>query len=234
MIGSRSVLAVVPARGGSKRLPGKNLRALCGQPLIGWTFAAGRRSRYIDRLILSSDDAAIIDVARRYGCETPFVRPKELAEDDSPTVDAVLHAMESVAEKYDYVVLLQPTSPLRTADDVDRCIEVCDSQDAQACVTVSRLGKPIAFHYLIDKGGMPLCRLDAIPDLASGLDAGALPCVLNGAVYVVRADFLLRERRFLDAGMRMVTMPPERSVDIDTELDLALADLLLRQRQGGM
>ncbi len=114
MIAGKTVLAIIPARGGSKGVPRKNIRLLAGKPLIVWTIDEAKKSKYIDRFILSSEDDEIIKIAREYGCEVPFKRPIELAQDDTPGIEPVIHAINTLEDKYDYVVLLQPTSPLRT------------------------------------------------------------------------------------------------------------------------
>nr|HPK54819.1 acylneuraminate cytidylyltransferase family protein [Smithellaceae bacterium] len=117
MIQGKTVLAIIPARGGSKGIPRKNITNLAGKPLIAWTIEEAKKSKYIDRLILSSEDNEIIQVAKEWGCEVPFIRPRELAEDDTLGIEPVLHALNTIKKKYDYVVLLQPTSPLRSVDD---------------------------------------------------------------------------------------------------------------------
>src|SRR4051794_29098155 len=115
MIASRKVLGLITARGGSKGLPRKNILLLAGKPLIAWSIAAGKASRFIDRVVLSSEDAEIIEVAKAHGCDVPFVRPSELSRDETPSLDPVLHALDQLPD-FDWLVLLQPTSPLRTAE----------------------------------------------------------------------------------------------------------------------
>ena len=122
MIEGLSVLGLIPARGGSKGVPRKNIRLVAGRPLLAWTIDAARASRYLDRLVLSTDDCEIGAVAIAAGCEVPFLRPPELARDDTPGIDPVLHALGQLPP-FDIVVLLQPTSPLRLASDIDGCIE---------------------------------------------------------------------------------------------------------------
>lgn len=141
------ILAIIPARGGSKGVPRKNIRELAGKPLIAWTIEEAKKSKYIDRLILSTEDDEIIEVAKQYGCEVPFKRPIELAQDDTPGIDPVLHAIEQ-CPGYDYVVLLQPTSPLRTVDDIDGCIEQLLSSDGtNFCVSVTEPEKSPYWMY---------------------------------------------------------------------------------------
>src|SRR5262245_50403921 len=147
MIDSQKILALITARGGSKGLPRKNVLDLAGKPLLAWSVEAARASRYIDRLILSSDDDEIMDVAKQYGCEVPFRRPKDLATDGAPTSPAVVHALDAIGEAFDYVVVLQPTSPLRTAADIDGAIELCHVRRASTCVSMTETSKPSEWMY---------------------------------------------------------------------------------------
>jgi len=222
------VLAIITARGGSKGLPGKNIKPLAGKPLLAWTIEAARQSRYITRLILSSDDADIIRTAQAWGCEVPFVRPPELATDQSSAADAIIHAMSQLP-RHDFVVILQPTSPLRQGADIDACLELCLTHDAQAAVSVKAASdKPPYWH----------CRLGAqhqleplFPELLTHTNRQALPPTYlpNGAVYVSRWQaFLERKTCYHEQALGYV-MPEERSVDIDTQADFNLAEQRLRQ-----
>jgi CMP-N,N'-diacetyllegionaminic acid synthase len=133
VIGDRKVLALIPARGGSQGLPGKNILPVRGRPLLAWSVDAARGSRRVDRVVLSSEDEAVIAAARACGCDVPFRRPYALASDTAPTIDVVLHALDALPG-YDVVVLLQPTSPLRTVADIDgACVRFATS-GAPACV----------------------------------------------------------------------------------------------------
>ncbi len=227
MINGKSVLAIIPARGGSKGVPRKNLRPLAGKPLIAWTIAAAQKSAYIDRLILSSEDAEIIAVAKAWGCEAPFIRPAELARDDTPGIDPVLHALDALPG-YDYVVLLQPTSPLRETADIDGGIFRCADGDAPACVSVSPPAQHPYWTYRIDEEGRMSPLFDNIPARRQDLpDVYAL----NGAVYVARTLDLRHTRDFLMPGAVAFVMPDARALDIDTPADLALAECLLERKK---
>ena len=136
MINNKSILVVIPARGGSKGLPDKNIMPLAGKPLIEWTIEVARESKYIDRFILSTDSEEIADVARSYQCEVPFMRPQELATDDASGNDVVIHALEYIGEKYNLVMVLQPTSPLRKTEDIDQALEIMEKENAPAVVSV--------------------------------------------------------------------------------------------------
>ncbi len=226
MIDGKTVLAIIPARGGSKGVPRKNIRDVAGKPLIAWTIAAARKSVYIDRLILSSDDPEIIRVAGEWGCEAPFVRPAELARDDTPGIDPVLHALGALPDKYDYVVLLQPTSPLRAAEDIDGCIEKCRQTAAGACVSVTVPDKSPYWMYTLDDQAEMRPLLETAGQITRRQDMPAV-YALNGAVYVARTDWLAAARTFVAAGTHAYIMPAGRSLDIDSETDLLLAGLLL-------
>ena len=228
MIAHRSVLAVIPARGGSKGVPGKNIREVAGRPLIAWTILAARASRYIDRLILSSDDPEIIEVARQWGCEAPFVRPAELATDEAPGTAPLVHALEAIPG-FDYAVLLQPTSPLRAAEDIDACIAFCAEREAPSVVSVTRSDKHPAWMYELDQGRLRPA-LGQVPDSKRRQDMSPVYS-LNGAVYVIAAEPFRRHPAILTEQTLGFPMPAERSIDIDTPLDLEIADFLLRRLQ---
>lgn len=221
MPGAQKVLAVVPARGGSKRVPGKNLRAVGGKPLLAWALEQARAARSIDHLAVSSDDDAILAAATRLGCDTALRRPDALARDDSPGVDPVLHAID-VLPGYDLVVLLQPTSPLRAASDIDACVALCSAPDAVACVSLAPVPdggpKDPAWVYRLDDRGCIIA--------ARAQEPGAC-YVLNGAVYVARTAWLRQHGTFLSPQTLGYRMPADRSLDIDTPQDLALADRIL-------
>lgn len=218
MIDSKTVLAIIPARGGSKGVPRKNIRDLAGKPLIAWTIEEAKKSRYIDRLVLSSEDNEIIQVALKWGCEVPFVRPYELAQDDAPGIDPVLHAIDTLPEKYDYVVLLQPTSPLRTVEDIDGCIEQCVYNNYNSCVAVTLSDQSPYWMYSVDENGY----MDPIVKARDYLRRQDLPpvYVLNCAVYVASVESLKRVKQFVTKETVAMIMPEERSLDIDTEIDM--------------
>lgn len=226
---NNKILAIIPARGGSKGVPRKNIRELAGKPLIAWTIEEAKKSKYITRLILSSEDDEIIEVAKKYGCEVPFVRPKELAKDDTPGIDPVLHAIEQ-CPGYDYVMLLQPTSPLRTVKDIDECIEFVINNKIETCVSVTESEKSPYWMYKVDsKGKMePLINQNKII-----VRRQELPTVymLNGAIYMAKIDRLLQEKSFLNSYTKAFIMCKENSFDIDTEMDLLICEYLLDNRK---
>lgn len=227
MIAGKTVLAIIPARGGSKGIPRKNIRFLAGKPLIAWTIEEAKKSKYIDRLILSSEDEEIIKVARQYGCEVPFKRPIELAQDDTPGIEPVIHAINTLEDKYDYVVLLQPTSPLRTVEDIDGCIQHCIMTEAPACVSVTEAQQSPYWMYKLDynmklnpfvQHNKKINRRQDLPKVY----------VLNGAVYVAKTSFINENKSFLTEETVGYIMSRENSVDIDTEMDFAYCEWLFK------
>jgi CMP-N,N'-diacetyllegionaminic acid synthase len=221
------VLAIVPARGGSKGLPGKNIAALGGKPLIVWTIEAATKSAYIDRLILSSDDDSIIQVALDHGCDVPFRRPDDLAGDETSTVEAVRHTLMELDESYDYIVLLQPTSPLRNTNDIDFCISRCIDSNSATATTLSVNKKPVDWSYYLSKDGRlaPVLDHNKRPDQRQqATDSYSL----NGAVYVASAQYIESNDQFVNQDTYGCPMPTRRSIDIDDECDLIFAEALVQ------
>lgn len=223
MIKGLTVLAVIPARAGSKRFPGKNLAVLGGKPLIAWSIEAARSSRFVDRIVVSSDSTKIIDEARSFGADAPFVRPAHLAADGASTWDTLAHALDEVAG-FDLVVLLQPTSPLRTTADVDAAIQLSVDRGSPV-VGVCRASKPPEWLYYLEDDHMePVVGGDRV---VSRRQDARPAFAINGAVYVASVESLRENQGFLGADTLAYEMPPERSVDIDDELDLRLAASIL-------
>lgn len=226
MIAGSRVLGVVAARGGSKGLPHKNVLPLGGKPLIAWSIDAARSSRLLDRTVVSTDDEEIAKIARACGGDVPFLRPAELATDSAPIVDAVLHAVDTLRGEYEHVVLLQATSPLRTGADIDEALKLFAAQRARTCVAMTPVSKGPWWMFRLDE------RSRARPLLESEGRAGRrqeLPPVYlpNGAIFIAAIDWLRNARTFYDADTVAYIMPPERSCDIDTAIDLKLAASLI-------
>ncbi|MFF2752175.1 cytidylyltransferase domain-containing protein [Psychrobacillus sp. NPDC058041] len=218
-------LAVIPARGGSKGVPRKNVRDLNGKPLIAWTIEEAKKSQYISKIILSSEDSEIIKEAKKYGCEVPFIRPMKLAQDDTPGIDPVLHAINQ-CPGYDYVVLLQPTSPLRKAEDIDGAIQMLLDKGVDYCVSVTVPDKSPYWMYKVDENG----NMEQIIEQDNyAVRRQDLPKVysLNGAVYVARIESLTHTKSFLNEETVAFEMPRSRSLDIDTEEDFLWCEWLI-------
>lgn len=227
MIDGRSVLAIIPARGGSKGLPNKNILPLAGKPLIGWTIDAALQSQSVDHCILTSDSPAIAEVAEQHGCEVPFMRPSHLASDEATTVDTILHALNEM-DKHDLFIVLQPTSPLRTAADIDAAMSLMLKQNAQSCVSVTRADKSPQWMYHREPMGQLQPVMPNMSIVSRRQDLKAV-YVLNGAIYIAETEFFLKEKIFLNSESVSYLMPKERSVDIDDKMDFELAEAIIRQ-----
>jgi CMP-N,N'-diacetyllegionaminic acid synthase len=211
------VLAIIPARGKSKGLPRKNVLDAGGKPLIAWTIEAAQKSHCITKVILSSDNAEIISVARDFGCDVPFVRPAALATDTASTLDVVLHAMDQVMG-YDFVITLQPTSPLRTASDIDAAFDTMIASGAPSCVSVCEVNETPYWMFSLGRTGK-LNRLIDLPyDIHRRQD---LPksYKLNGAIYIIAADVLRKTKSFTSNETVAYIMDRSVSIDVDTQFD---------------
>ena len=224
MIENKTVLAIIPARGGSKGVPRKNIRDVAGKPLIAWTIEEAKKSEYIDRLVVSTDNQEIADIAVQWGGDVPFMRPAELALDDTPGISPVIHMLTTVQPEYDLVVLLQPTSPLRTVEDIDGAITLMVDRNAKACVSVVEPDKSPYWMYSLNNSGKLIPLLSG--DYACRQDI-PVAYALNGAVYVAESNWLVRMQTFVTDETVAFIMPKERSIDIDTNIDLILANELL-------
>ena len=231
MYSGKSILAIIPARGGSKGIPKKNIRDLAGKPLIAWTIEECKKSKYIDRFILSSDNEEIINVARQWGCEVPFIRPPELAQDDTPGNDVIVHALHwfnvNEEKKYDFFVLLQPTSPLRKQTHIDSAIKLfAENKDANSLVSVSEVNEHPFWMKKIDENGYLQDFIDKKENVTRRQD---LPKVLslNGAIYISEISSFIEEPNFYSGNCLGFKMDKKSSLDIDTMLDFEFANSIL-------
>jgi len=228
MIGdSQTVLAVIPARGGSKGLPRKNVLPLGGKPLIAWTIEAAQGVSAIDRLIVSSDDDEILAVARSFGVEA-MNRDPALAGDtvtSEPVLIDVADRLAADGTVYEWIVLLQPTSPLRTAGDIEGALSLAEQTGGESVISVSEVSKPPQWCFALgDDGEMQRIMGGGASPRRQDLPTAYAP---NGAVYVGRLETLRRTLSFYAGAPRAFVMPAARSVDIDSELDLAIAEAVL-------
>ena len=225
------VVGFIFARGSSKGVPRKNIRLLAGKPLIAYAIETALNSELIDRVIVSTDDAEIADVAQRYGAEVPFMRPKELAQDDSPERQAwqhalrVLEAVES-GPKLDVFVAIPTTSPLRTVEDVDACIRVLLESDADIVITVRPAERSPYYNMVVlDDDGY--ARLVIPPDQSIHQRHDVSPVYdMTTAAYAARPNYVLASDYIFDGKVKAVVVPAERSMDIDTEMDFQVAEFL--------
>jgi CMP-N-acetylneuraminic acid synthetase len=227
------ILGLITARGGSKGIPRKAVAPLSGKPLIAWTIEAAHKSKHISRVIVSTDDKEIAETSRNFGAEVPFIRPAELAQDDSPHIDVVLHALKWLEDnenwRCEYIMLLQPTSPLRTAEDIDNAVDLALDKKADAVTGVCKAERHPYLARIVDANGV----LSDFMETPEGyLQRQKMPLIyfLNGAIFLVRCEILLAEKTLQPDGTLPYIMPPERSIDIDEEWDMKLAELILGDR----
>jgi len=229
-----SIFALITARKGSKRVPRKNIRMLAGKPLIQWTIEAARNSHKVDRILMSTDDSEVADIGRTNGIEIPFLRPSELAIDSTTHIDVVTHALEWLQNNEgsmpDYLLTLQPTSPFRRAEDIDAAIglledhpgikavvSVCESKHSPLDTLCVSPNGVLEHQFNID------CEQEQIKN-------GQKSYSRNGAIYINSSSSLLNDRTFLPPGTMAYLMPGKHSIDIDTEFEFHIAELLMRER----
>jgi CMP-N,N'-diacetyllegionaminic acid synthase len=216
-------IGIITARAGSKRLPGKNKKIFAGKPLVEWTIEAALRAQMLDRVLVSTDDWDIVDIAKRCGVHVPFIRPAELATDDTPHINVVIHALTEVgADNYTHCCLLQPTSPLRTEDDIDEaCIRAAKYQD---CSIIS-VTENQDYHFIMEKSLMGYLRRPA-----QGYHTHKnIPVhyFINGAIYVNPIKTLFRYGDFYAKKLMSYIMPKNRSLQIDDEFDFNVAEYVM-------
>lgn len=232
MVSSPRILAVITARGGSKRVPGKNIRPIAGKPLLAWTAESVLACKdLLHDVILSTDDEAIAAVGRTHGISVPFLRPMSLATDASGSLVVMQHATRFVEErdatKMDWLLLLQPTSPLRTAEDIRHAIGLIATNNCDSIVAVSEMPTHPVYAKKIDNDGLLRPFLLDEPEGLRRQDVKPLAYMRNGALYMTRRDILMERNTLYGERICPYIMPRERSIDIDTEIDFMLAELLL-------
>lgn len=232
MINQLSVLGIVPARGGSKGLPGKNIRPLCGKPLLAWSVECGRASRYVDSVLVTTDSPQIAEAGRAAGAVVPFLRPAELSSDTASSIDVLLHCIDQfqpMGRPFNLIVLLEPTSPLREYQDIDHALEMLvNTPTAESVVSVcqSEGGHP-AFLYSLasdnrlrpfsEESGRHVRRQDISPVFFP-----------EGTIYATRAESLRQRRTFYHERTFALTVPRWKSVEIDDIYDLVHAEAIMK------
>lgn len=228
------ILAVITARAGSKRVPGKNVRMLAGKPLLAWTVeAANACQSLLYTSILSTDDAAIAAIGQQFGANVPFLRPQSLAQDTSTSLAVLQHATAFIESnhgvKIDWVLTLQPTSPLRHADDIRTAIEIASQRSCDSVVAVTEMAVHPIYSKKIDEEGYLYPLVLEEPEGLRRQDINTIAYRRNGAIYLTRRDILM-DGSLYGPRIQTLIMPPERSVDIDTELDFQFAQFLLERQ----
>lgn len=232
MYKGKRILALITARGGSKGIPNKNIHDFNGKPLLCWTIEAANASQYIDHTILSTDSDKIAKVATSSGCDVPFLRPAELATDESSSMDVIMHALETLDQHFDYLLLLQPTSPLRTSHHIDQIIENCIDSDVPMMISVTEVKKHPDYFYELDSEGR-LKGLNGDKMQRRRQDMHRL-YEHNGALYFSHIGFLKEKRSYTCPEARAFIMDSYSSVDIDDETDLEYAQFLMKKRDSSL
>jgi len=234
MYKDKTFLAIIPARGGSKGLPGKNIKELCGKPLIAWSIEAGLKSKYIDELVVSTDYQDIADIAKEYGANVPFLRPDYLASDTATSFDAVKHTIDfyknELGKEFDYIVLLEPTSPLREIEDIDLAIEKLLSSSAESIVGISKTeDQNPAFlinkdqdNYLsgYENKDMKVLRRQDISDVY----------FFEGTIYISQTNILLNEETFYHKNTIGYEVPKYKSLEIDDIDDFIMVEAIMKHK----
>lgn len=222
-----TLLALIPARGGSKGIPRKNIRPFLGKPLLQWTIEAALSASCVDSVVVSTDDIEIAEIAMASGAEVPFLRPAELATDSAPSIATVLHALEQMPHVND-LLLLQPTSPLRTSFDIDAIFSLRQRAQRDSAVSLTLSPKHPALMYTLnqDQRLKRLLKIDGA-DCRQGLPPVH---VLNGALYLAKREFLIKEQSFISDDTVGYVMPSDRSVDIDTPFDWHWAEFHMKNQ----
>lgn len=230
----KKILGIITARGGSKTIPKKNIKLLAGKPLIYWTIKEAQKSQLITKIILSSDSHEIINVAKRYKVEVPFVRPRNLAKDNTPTLPVLQHAITFMEKKdnirYDYVVILEPTSPLRIVEDLDNATRKAIETKADSVIGMYKLDDihPMRIKKIIHDRIKPFSVKEK-----EGTPRQLLPPAYyrNGAVYVIKRDIIIKKNSIWGKDTRPFIMPKERSVDIDDNSSFYQAEYYIKLRR---
>lgn len=224
------MISIIPARGGSKGLPGKNILPLCGKPMIAYTIEAAKQSKYIDRVIVSTDDQKIADIALQYGAEVPFLRPDFLASDTAQAVDNYIYTIERLSKEWntpiEEFVVLQPTSPLRIAEDIDGAIEMFMEKQADSVISYTPEAHPVRWHKYLDENNAFVDIFDTTIANRQDLKTSYYP---NGAVYVFRYSIIKERIYYTDKSYGFV-MPRVRSIDIDYKEDFDYVEFLMSRR----
>ena len=227
VIKDKKVLGIIPARSGSKDLPRKNILPLAGKPLIVWTIEAANGSKYIDRCIVSTDGEKIAEVAEKYGGNVPFMRPVKLATDESTSESVILHAIDALPQKYDMIILLQPTSPLRTSENIDKALDLMLERGAPAIVSVVKTEHPPEWSFRL-RNNLQMSELAVKLERGKRRQDYPPTYQLNGAIYAAETHYYLQKRTFIMENTLAFIMPPESSVDINSRLDLRIAELIMK------
>lgn len=236
MYKNKKILAIIPARGGSKGLPGKNIRPLCGKPLIAWSIEHAQKSKYVDEIFISTDSREIADVAERYGALCPELRPDYLARDTAPSSEFIIYTLEKLEKEgkcFDYFILLEPTSPLRDVEDVDKSIEMLiDSPENESIVGVATSGTIHPMYMVtVNKDG----RLERYTKGEMIMRRQDLPDVyfFEGSVYVSKVEAYLEKKGFYHDKTLPYIVPEWKSHEVDDFVDFTIIEAIMKLKLNG-
>lgn len=231
MYKGKRILAIIPARGGSKGIKGKNIKLLNGKPLLVYSIEAALQCSYIDYVLVSTDSEEIADCGKKYGAQVPFLRPEELATDEAKTIDALLHGIQKLKEignEFDYLVLLQPTQPFRTGQQLSEAIETIVDTGVSSLVSVCPVEEHPILMRTLDNDG----KLKSILEIGSTVRRQDFSSVykVNGSIYINRIDETFDKNTSLNDNQYPYFMSREDSIDIDTMEDFLAAEQLMKKR----
>lgn len=226
------IIAIIPARGGSKRLPGKNIKDLAGKPMIAWTIEAAIQSDIFDHILVSTDDEEIANISKAFGANVPCLRPAEISTDHATTNDVVTHMVDWIENKYgqaiSIVTILQPTSPLRTATDIAQAFDLMRDKSAKAVVSVCELEYPIQFCNKLGPDGC----MDGFINPKNNKRGQELEVYyrINGAIYILDKSYVGRLANIYSSGTHAYIMERKASIDIDNQDDFELAEYFISNK----
>lgn len=225
------MIAIIPARGGSKGLPGKNIKLLNGKPLIAYTIEAAKNASGIERVIVSTDDKEIAKVAKQYGAEVPFKRPEELSGDTASAVDVYLHVIDYLREneslQIDKFMVLLPTAPLRTSQHIEEALDKFHKTNATTLISMTEAETPPSWYYSLNIDGTVINAGLADVNPIANRQNNQIYLIPNGAIYILDADLLQEERTYYTNSTVPYIMSKECSIDIDTLYDFKLAEFFV-------
>jgi len=225
-------LVIIPARAGSKRLPNKNIKMLLGKPLLAYTIDAVKNSQHVNRFIVSTENQEIATISTTYGAEV-LIRPRELAQDESSTEDVVFNVLDQLQQKEQYtpdvIILLQPTSPLRTTEDINSALTMFLTSSGDSLISVTEFDHTPYWAFRIEKGFL---KSEFTQDKLKRSQESPKLYRPNGSIFIIRTQTFLKNRSFYTNHSIPYIMPRERSIDIDDEFDFSMAEILLKKSEG--
>ena len=228
MLRKDNIFALIPARSGSKGLKNKNILNFNKKPLIAWTIETALKSKYLNDVYVSSDSPKIIKIAKKFGANVPFVRPKYLSSDKAKSIDVIIHALNRINKnkKYKYILLLQPTSPLRITRDIDNIIENFFKRKSKVILSVKKMKHPSSWVLNINKSFKIINYKNLLN--TKNRQEYSLSYIPNGAMYFAEINYLLKYKSFYTPSSTIYEMPYHRSVDIDELIDFKIAEFLMK------